>query len=231
MEITPNPQVAEVIQSPYVIWDYSERITIDRKRANIEVYKKLAEDCVITTKYHIGGGVACFLDEYDFFSLFADAEGAENNSEADDLMTRKFTITVEAKNEEPHKLQGNFNGDELPSDYAGFIESLGSFLSHYNYQGELFEERTYRHKRRRQGELIYCSVALNSRDQTYYYLTDNEDLRIDDIVLVPFGRKNAEKLGVITDIEYFTEDAVPFPLENTKRIICRISENGEREDD
>jgi len=38
-------------------------------------------------------------------------------------------------------------------------------------------------------------------------------------VLVPVGKNNILKTAVVEDIEYYTEDTVPFPLDKIKKIV------------
>lgn len=65
---------------------------------------------------------------------------------------------------------------------------------------------------------IYLSVSFDENSRTYYYRTTDSNITEGDRVLVPFGTE--ERVGIVEAVEFFDEDAVPFPLEKTKFIIC-----------
>ena len=44
-------------------------------------------------------------------------------------------------------------------------------------------------------------------------------INVGDLVIVPAGRDNHEAVVEVEEIEYFSEDEVPLPVEKTKRII------------
>ncbi|MPN03258.1 hypothetical protein SDC9_150485 [bioreactor metagenome] len=75
----------------------------------------------------------------------------------------------------------------------------------------------------RSGEYIYCSVSLDSWGETYFYRTEDDTINVGDYVIVPVGASNKELRGLVEEIDYYTADNVPFPLEKTK-IICRKTE-------
>ena len=60
-------------------------------------------------------------------------------------------------------------------------------------------------------------VAKTIKEPSFYYLTDLEEIDIDDKVLV--NRNGKDVVGIVVDVEYYDEDNVPYPLEKTKNII------------
>ena len=49
-------------------------------------------------------------------------------------------------------------------------------------------------------------------------------VKIGDFVLVPVGKDKHEAVAKVVNIEYFSEENVPLPVEKTKRIICKCTD-------
>lgn len=60
--------------------------------------------------------------------------------------------------------------------------------------------------------------------KSYYYLTDDDSIEVGDFVLVPAGKDNHEAVVEVVNIEYFSEENVPLPIEKTKRIIRKCTD-------
>lgn len=68
----------------------------------------------------------------------------------------------------------------------------------------------------------YCQVALNEGGRTYSYRTSDPELKVGDMVYVPFGYKNQERVGTIVSMEDVVGRDAPYPLEKTKCIIGKV---------
>lgn len=68
---------------------------------------------------------------------------------------------------------------------------------------------------------IYISVEFTDGGKTYYYQTTDTTIEIGDQVIVPVGRTE-EKIVTVVDIEEFTEDELPMPLDRVKSIIKKF---------
>lgn len=77
---------------------------------------------------------------------------------------------------------------------------------------------------RKPGEIIYCSVSFSEDGRTYYYQTEDEAIEVGDHVMVPVGSDHVERIAVVEEIEYFEPAEVPFPIEKTKFIIGKRSD-------
>ncbi len=77
-------------------------------------------------------------------------------------------------------------------------------------------------------QFIFCSVTFDKGSKSYYYLTDDDSIEIGDFVLVPAGKDNHEVVVEVVDVEYFSEENVPLPIERIKQIIrkCRDKDFG-----
>ena len=87
----------------------------------------------------------------------------------------------------------------------------------------IFRRRYFRTSE--QGVVYFCSVVFDEGYKTYYYLTDDDSIEIGDSVLVPAGKDNHEGIVEVVNIEYFSEENVPLPVEKTKKIIQKCIED------
>ena len=115
-------------------------------------------------------------------------------------------------------IEGSFDKNGLPEDFADFAETVFDFICFYG-MGEILDPSVYSKAKRRKSEYIFCSVIFDEGYKSYYYLTDDDSIEIGDFVLVPAGRDNREAVVKVVNIEYFSEVNVPLPVEKTKRII------------
>ena len=84
-------------------------------------------------------------------------------------------------------------------------------------------------------EYTYVSVIYDDdiaakaiKEPSFYYLTDLEDIEIDDKVLV--NRNGKDVVGIVIEVEKYDENNVPFPVERTKKII-KILEKTEHQEE
>jgi predicted Mrr-cat superfamily restriction endonuclease len=66
----------------------------------------------------------------------------------------------------------------------------------------------------------YCRVRFEAIPKRYVYLAAPE-IRAGDWVLAPFGPENTVQLGFVTDSGNFTAENAPWPVEQTKTILCK----------
>ena len=128
----------------------------------------------------------------------------------------KIRLTIKR----PHKRssQGSFDKNGLPDAFEEFADAVFDFIRFYGW-GEILDPSVYGKVKRRTTDYIYCSVAFEEGQKSYYYLTEDDSIKIGDFVLVPAGKDNREVVVEVVNIEYFSEDNVPLPIEKTKRII------------
>ena len=128
----------------------------------------------------------------------------------------KIRLTIKR----PHKRssQGSFDKNGQPDAFEEFADAVFDFIRFYGW-GEILDASVYGKVKRRTTDYIYCSVAFEEGQKSYYYLTEDDSIKIGDFVLVPAGKDNREVVVEVVNIEYFSEDNVPLPIEKTKRII------------
>ncbi len=71
----------------------------------------------------------------------------------------------------------------------------------------------------------YCSVVFGDDFHPYHYRTEDTSLKIGDKVLVPAGKENEECIATVVSVEEHTRLTVPFPLDKTKFIIAKYTED------
>ena len=65
----------------------------------------------------------------------------------------------------------------------------------------------------------YCKIKIEDRRNSLYYINELENLKLGDIVEVPFGYENDLMQGTVVDMKNYSIDEVPYDVEKTKKII------------
>lgn len=208
-------------ETEYVIWDYTEKLVVDRASSIIEHIQNIGTDCTVSRKFHIEEGVKNPLDALDSNVLFGAVEGNPDNVVDDPLETRDYTITVDFKHGPQRIIQGTYDKTSLPEHWGDFAESLLEFIQFYGF-GEILNPAIYRKAKRRAQGYMYCSVEFESDGKRYHYISDDDTIKVGDRVVVPVGKDNYTSVGIVAEVGFYPEDEVPFPLEKTKYIIDKI---------
>lgn len=198
--------------------DYSEQWQIDRHTATITQIQDFGADNKITRVYQLPEVVAGLLGDLEENGTFAYTVGHPPAPDvmADDVKT--YQITVDYEKNPQRVLSGSFDRQGLPEDFADFAAELAELLGNYD-QGAILDPRTYRQAKRRPDELIFCSVVFKDGAESYYYLTDDEQIAEGDLVIVPTGAKQHETTVKVVAVDYFSVEEAPRPVEQTKWII------------
>lgn len=203
---------------------YFEQLTIDRKTGCIEFSRLIDPEYVVSHQYRIPKGVARFLDSLNANSLFDYIEGNPDDVIEDPSEARDYTIIVDYRKRPQRFIKGSYDKRDLPEDWPEFIEDLSWFMRIHSL-GDIFNSSLYFKEKRRASDYIFCSVAFTDWGKTYYYLTEDDTIEIEDWVIVPAGKDNHTAMAEVVDIEYFSKETVPFPIEKTKHIIRKCSDD------
>lgn len=208
----------------YATWDYTEQLIIDRETESLEHIQNIGTGCVLSHKYKVQDGIACLLDDLNTDYLFDYIEG--NNDEVVDELneTKDYAITIDYKKNPQRVICGTFDKKGLPDDFDEFAETIYDFMCFYG-MGEILNPSIYKKIKNGNYDYIYCSVTFDEGGKSYYYIADDDRFEVGDYVVVPVGKDGHESVAEIVDIEYFAEDDVPLPLDKTKYIIRKTSEN------
>ena len=158
------------------------------------------------------------MDVFDAEDLFGNIVGNPDDIIENPNETKDYKITIDYKKTPQKVIAGSFDKNGLPDDFEEFADAVFDFIRFYGW-GEILDPSVYGKVKRRTTDYIYCSVVFEEGQKSYYYLTEDDSIKIGDFVLVPAGKDNREVVVEVVNIEYFSEDNVPLPIEKTKRII------------
>ena len=224
--------IPEGVSWDYVTWDYTEKLVIDRESETLEHIRNIGSGCMVSRKYHVQDGIESLLDDIDAENLFGTIEGNPEDVIENPLETRDYTITVDFQKGPQRVIQGTYDKRALPEFWNDFADSIRRFIYFYG-MGEILDPTVYGKVKRRNRDYIYCSVEFEEGRKSYYYIADEDDISVGDDVIVPAGWDNHQAAARVVKVEYFAEEDVPFPLERTKHIIrkCTDDDMDEEKDD
>ncbi len=206
------------------MWDYTEHLIIDRESESLEYIQNIGTGYKISRKYEIEGGVENLLENFNTEDFFSHIEGNPVDVIETPNEMKAYKITIHYNKTPPYIIEGSYDKNGLPDDFAYFAETVFDFIRFYG-TGEIFDPSVYGKIKRRRSEYIFCSVVFHEGYKSYYYLTDDDTIEIGDLVLVPAGKDNHETVVEVVRIEYFSKETVPLPIEKTKRIIRKCTDD------
>lgn len=221
-KIKPKQPISQTAE--YVTWDYSEKLILERESKTLEHILNIGDGCIVSRKMYIEGGVEILLDKIDAGELFGEIEGNPDDVVVNPLETQDYTITVDFKKGSQRIIQGTYDKKALPKAWGEFAANVWDFICFYGF-GEILNPGIYGKTRRCMRDYIYCSVEFDGGVSTYYYIADDDAIEVGDYVVVPVGKDNHHSIAEVVKIEYFAEDDVPFPLEKTKHIIRKCTDD------
>ena len=202
---------------------HREHLIIDRETETLEHIQNIGSGCKVSRKYEIEGGIESLLENFNAEDLFSHIEGNPDDVIDTPNETKDYKITIDYKKSPQRVIEGNYDKNGLPEDFADFAETVFEFIRFYGL-GEVLDPSVYGKAKRRKSEYIFCSVTFDDGYKSYYYLTDDDSIKVGDFVLVPAGNDNHEAVVEVVNIEYFSEENVPLPIEKTKRIIRKCTD-------
>ena len=100
---------------------------------------------------------------------------------------------------------------------------MWQFMRFYGI-GEILDPAVYRKAKRRNRDYIYCSVEFDEGYKSYYYIADEDDISTGDYGIVLIGQDNHHSVAEVVKVERFAEKDVPLPLERTKHVIRKCTD-------
>ena len=208
----------------FLTWDYTEHLIIDRETETLEHIQNIGTGCKVTRKYEIEGGIESLLENFEAEDLFFSVKGNPDDVIETPNETKDYKITISYKKNPQRVIEGSYDKNGLPDDFADFAETVFDFIRFYGL-GEILDPSVYGKVKRRQSEYIFCSVTFDEGYKSYYYMTDDDSIEVGDFVIVPAGKDNHEAVVEVVNIEYFNEENVPLPVEKTKCIIRKCTDD------
>lgn len=128
--------------------------------------------------------------------------------------------------------EGYYDKQGLSDNWPSFIAEIYHYMATYR-DGDIFDPNCFTKRKKADDEYMVVNVAVKDVPQEYYYLCEDENVNITDIVVVPFGYDNSLRLAQIIDIDYLKKEDLPLPLEDMKYIdhIAEREDFAELEDD
>lgn len=207
-----------------LIWDYKEKITIDRETESLEYIRDNGDSCFVRQTYNVKGKVSSLLDALDSWEMFSAIEGNSPDVITDPTESRAYKITVKFRSGEDRSIEGSFDKNGLPVDFSYIAFVISKFMRGYG-MSDILDREVYGRVLRKTTDLIFCNVEFNGFGKTYCYLTDDETISEDDYVIVPAGKDNRETIVRVESVEYHSEDDAPYPLDKIKRVIRKCTED------
>lgn len=218
IKIDSEDDIGEVITQ-----DHKEKLVIDRDSGILEYIQDEDDGSRVSRKYEMKDKIENLLDQFDAEELFSHVEGNPDDviETPDEILFYK--ITVDYQKNPQHIIESSFDRRSLPEDFADFIERVSRFIR-FHWIGEIFDPSIYGKKKRCKSDYIFCSVIFDDPYKSYYYLTDDDRIDIGDFVIVPAGKDNHEAIVEVIHVGYFSEEDAPFPVDKTKTIIRKCTD-------
>ncbi|KAF0092557.1 MAG: hypothetical protein FD141_741 [Fusobacteria bacterium] len=219
IEINYNCET-NIIQEKEINEQVSESLIIDGKSGILEHYRKLNGVCKFSIKLMLDEEVRYFLNrlEYNLFSLVS----SNRLDIVEDIISRRdYNISISTRRGNDRIISGVFDKSGLPLYWDRFIVDVRDFMMVHGL-GEIFDSRVYGRYPKRESEYIFCNVVFQEDGKEYCYLTEDETLRVGDVVAVPVGWSDNEVAVKIASIEYHQPEDAPYSLDKIKYISGRF---------
>lgn len=204
----------------------SEKLIIDRQSGTLEYIRKSGSDFEMSQRLFDPYSIGELLDKIKENDLFGDVLGEpediiDAHGKSNEL--REYTLTAEFRSGKRQSTKGAYNKYGLPAEWGNFVEAVND-LMYECHSIEMFKPYVYKSAKRRPSDLMYCSVEFNDGYNTYYYISDDDSIKVGDRVIVPSGANNREAVVEVVKVEYFHPENAPLPLEKTKHIIRKCTD-------
>ncbi len=215
-------EIPEGAEQESVTWSYADQLIIDRDAKAIELIQNINDEHEVSHKYKVGDNIGKFLDRFDADEFFENIEGNPDDVVETPNESKTYKITIDYKKNPQKIITGTFDKNGLPDDFEEFANEVFDLFAFYGF-GEILNFNIYGKARRRASEYIFCSVIFDVGQKSYYYLTEDDSINVDDLVIVPAGKDNHEAIAKVVAIDYYTKDNAPFPVKKTKHIIRKCT--------
>lgn len=220
--IKPNQPYNDNIE--YVAHNYTEKLIIDRELGIVEHIQNIGNGNVVSHKYQVNQDVKKLLYLIDRYYLFNNVEGNPPDVMETPNEKKDYIITLDFKKSPQRIIKGTFDKKGLPVDWEWFAEIVLDFMKSYGY-GEILNPSIYNKVKRRKSDYIYCSVIFNQGYKSYYYIADDDNIEVGDYVIVLAGNDNHPAIVEVVNVEYFSKENAPLPVEETKHIIRKMTDD------
>ncbi len=198
-----------------------EELQLDKDSINIK--RGLQDGTLVEFSYRLTDKFKDFLGFLENFEVFYYVEDFKDELiyDPDDKNFYQLLISYEKKGE--IRTEGTYDRRNLPYFFPIFIGNLTEILLDSSIP-DILDPNIYGKLIRSESDYIYLSVEFSPDSKSYYYRTDDETIKVGDRVLVPVGNHGRETMAEVVNIEYFSYENLPLPLEETKIVIKKIDD-------
>ena len=208
--------------------DYSEQLIMGHNEEKLELVKTIGSGCSITHTFFLPYAIRNLLDRLEpeqWQKPLLDApDDLIEPSESAQNCPGFYHMTITFRRHPVQEYSGYFDRYGLPD---GWLELVWNLLDLIDFYSDIQVISPYLIQKtcRRKSDLIFCSVEFEENGKLYCYLTDDDQLKPGERVIVPAGRNQVETAAAVTKIEYAQPEQAPFPLEKTKMVSVRCTKN------
>lgn len=206
-----------------VSYKYDEHLIINRNNNTLEYIQNVTDSSKVSFKFELDDVISKFLDSFNANKLFTNVKGNPDDVIDSDNDIKDYLITIDFNDNQQRVITGSFDKLGLPDDYEDFAQAIFGFIKFFGF-GDILNPNIFNKTKRCESDLILLSVVFDEGHKSYYYLTDDASIETDDLVLVPAGKDNDEKIVRVVDVDYYAKDDLPILYEYTKHIIRKCTD-------
>lgn len=221
IEISLEQTAADEVKDQYVneygicIHDTNEWLLVSSE-GTITYNRRIARVGRVSLQYELKDKVAEFLKLYEDRDVFSRPKGNSPDTVQNEIR-KTYKIVVTRDDGESSVLEGSFDKDGLPDNWADFVGRLTDFFQGQSL-GMLFDSRSYNKVLRKNNEVAFCGVDIDGAVGTRYYRCGDEICE-GDTVLVPTPMKHTMAIGRVIEIRHYSQNQIPKDLARTQEIL------------
>lgn len=221
IEISLEQTAADEVKDQYAneygicIHDTNEWLLIS-SQGSITYNRRIAHVGRVSLQYELKDKVAEFLKLYEDRDVFSRPKGNSPDTVQNEIR-KTYKIVVTRDDGESSVLEGSFDKDGLPDNWADFVGRLKDFLQDQSL-GMLFDSRVYSKVLRKSNEVAFCGVDIDGAVGTRYYRCGDEICE-GDTVVVPTPMKHTMAIGRVVEIRNYPKDQIPKDMARVQEIL------------
>ena len=217
LEQTATNEVKDKYASEYgiCIHDTNEWLLISSE-GTLTYNRRIANIGRISLQYELKDTVTEFLKLYEGRNVFSRPKGHSPDTVQDEIR-KTYKMVVTRDDGDTSVLEGSFDKNGLPGDWADFVGRLTDFFQDQNL-GILFDSRSYNKVLRKNDEVAFCGVDIDGMVRTRYYRCGDEICE-GDTVVVPTPMKHTMAIGRVVEVRHYPKDQVPKDMARTQEIL------------
>ena len=217
LEQTATNEVKDKYASEYgiCIHDTNEWLLISSE-STLTYNRRIANIGRISLQYELKDKVTEFLKLYEGRNVFSRPKGHSPDTVQDEIR-KTYKMVVTRDDGDTSVLEGSFDKNGLPGDWADFVGRLTDFFQDQSL-GILFDSRSYNKVLRKNDEVAFCGVDIDGVVRTRYYRCGDEICE-DDTVVVPTPMKHTMAIGRVVEVRHYPKDQVPKDMARTQEIL------------